>query len=152
MEQQSQDHHSRTPTASAEMVERERNIFDSCAAADVDPEPAFREDERKEQDAETSEVSEDGESEREDEYNFQFDGEMDPLSFVEGEDTSSLPLYEVFQRIEDQYKALAAKKRPAPDNERYSNGFLFSFFPSYFHILDWFYIFVGLGCNFVLTE
>lgn len=146
------DHHSRTPPVVAEMVGRERNIFDGCAAADVDPEPTFREDERKEQDAETSEVSEDGESEREDEYNFQFEGEMDPLSFVDGEDTSSVPLYEVFQRIEDQYKALAAKKRPAPDNnERYSNGFLFSFFTTHFHILDWFYIFVGLDCNIVIN-
>ncbi|XP_047964509.1 general transcription factor 3C polypeptide 3-like isoform X2 [Salvia hispanica] len=61
-----------------------------------------------EDDEETNEVFEDGED-----YNFQLEGEMDPLSFVEGEDTSRVPLYEVFQQIEDQYKALAMKKRPA---------------------------------------
>lgn len=142
------DHHIRAPPAApeAEAFVRERNTYDIRSAADVDPEPAFREDERKEQDAETSEVSEDGESEREDEYNFQLEGEMDPLSFVEGGDTFSLPLYEVFQRIEDQYKALAAKKRPAPDNnERYFNGWVcFSYL--FFHLrllpMHGFYVFV----------
>ncbi|KAH6782823.1 hypothetical protein C2S52_000278 [Perilla frutescens var. hirtella] len=92
------DHGGETTTA----VETDRNTSVSCSA----PEP---------DDGEMSEVSEEGESEREDEYNFQFEGEMDPLSFVEKEDTSGLPLYQVFQQIEDQYKELA-KKRPAPDN------------------------------------
>lgn len=117
------DHSSGTPPVAAEAAEREENTNDSCSAPDMEMELNLREDEGKEEDGETSDVSEDGESEREDDYNFQFEGEMDPLSFVEGGDTSSMPLYEVFQRIEDQYKALAAKKRPAPDNERYSDGF-----------------------------
>ncbi|KAL1533395.1 general transcription factor 3C polypeptide 3-like isoform X2 [Salvia divinorum] len=86
---------------------------ESCSALDMVKELDLREDEGKEEDGETSVVSEDGESEREEDYNFQFEGEMDPLSFVEGEDSSRVPLYEVFQQIEDQYKALAAKKRPA---------------------------------------
>lgn len=118
------DHGNGTPPAAAEAAERQRNTNDSCSALDMEPELNLREDEGVEEDGETSEVSDDGESEREDDYNFQFEGEMDPLSFVEGEDTSRLPLYEVFQRIEDQYKALAANKRPAPDNaERYCVGF-----------------------------
>ncbi|XP_042014355.1 general transcription factor 3C polypeptide 3-like [Salvia splendens] len=101
-------HSSGTPPSAAE----------SCSALDMIEELDLREDEGKEEDGETSEVSEDGESEREEDYNFQFEGEMDPLSFVEGEDSSRVPLYEVFQQIEDQYKALAAKNRPAPhENE-----------------------------------
>ncbi|XP_047955109.1 general transcription factor 3C polypeptide 3-like isoform X1 [Salvia hispanica] len=100
-----------TPPSAAEGAE-------SCSALDMIEELDLREDEGKEEDGETSEVSEDGESEREEDYNFQFEGEMDPLSFVEGEDSSRVPLYEVFQQIEDQYKALAAKKRPSPhENE-----------------------------------
>lgn len=100
------DHGGEIPAA-AEEAETDGNTSVSCWGLD----------ERKEEDGEASEVSEEGESEREDEYNFQFEGEMDPLSFVEKEDTSGLPLYEVFQRIEDQYKALSAKKRPAPHHD-----------------------------------
>lgn len=107
------DHGGEIPAA-AEEAETDGNTSVSCWGLD----------ERKEEDGEASEVSEEGESEREDEYNFQFEGEMDPLSFVEKEDTSGLPLYEVFQRIEDQYKALSAKKRPAPHHDhRYSAPF-----------------------------
>lgn len=98
----------------------------ACSALDMIEELDLREDEGKEEDGETTEVSEDGESEREEDYNFQFEGEMDPLSFVEGEDSSRVPLYEVFQQIEDQYKALAAKKRPAPhENDMYFVAFFF---------------------------
>ncbi|XP_042039082.1 general transcription factor 3C polypeptide 3-like isoform X1 [Salvia splendens] len=76
---------------------------ESCSALNIVEGLDLQED-----DGETSEGFEDGED-----NNFQFEGEMDPLSFVEGEDTSCVPLYKVFQQIEDQYKALAMKKRPA---------------------------------------
>ncbi|KAH6819727.1 hypothetical protein C2S53_020841, partial [Perilla frutescens var. hirtella] len=89
------------------MVETNSNI----------PEPQLEPNLREDDDVEMNEIYEEGESERKDEYNFQFNGKIDPLSFVKKEDTSGLPLYQVFMRIEDQYNSLA-KKRPAPDNNQ----------------------------------
>ncbi|GFQ00253.1 general transcription factor 3c polypeptide 3 [Phtheirospermum japonicum] len=68
-----------------------------------------------EEDAENSGVSEEEEETEgiEAEYKFQFQGEMDPLSFAEEEDASGLQPYERFERIEHHYEVLAAKKRPA---------------------------------------
>ncbi|KAL0313844.1 UNVERIFIED_CONTAM: hypothetical protein Sangu_2228800 [Sesamum angustifolium] len=72
------------------------------------------EDEKHEEDGDNSEVSEEGDTDGEEaEYRFQFQGEMDPLSFAEEEDASGLLPYERFERIEQHYEVLAAKKRPA---------------------------------------
>ena len=54
------------------------------------------------------EMEVEGEAEDDDEYNLQFEGEMDPLRFAEEDESGRLP-YEQFQRLE--YEALAARKR-----------------------------------------
>ncbi|KAL9171749.1 hypothetical protein ABFS82_03G001400 [Erythranthe guttata] len=63
-----------------------------------------------EEDGDNSDVSEEGEAV----YEFQFEGEMDPLSFAEEEDSSGLQPYERFEQIQHHYEFLAAtaKKRP----------------------------------------
>ncbi|KAL6560554.1 hypothetical protein OROGR_004113 [Orobanche gracilis] len=81
---------------------------------ELESEPNLQEDEEDGEDADNSEVSVEEEETGgvEAEYKFQFEAEMDPLSFVE-EDTSGLQPYERFERIEHHYEVLAAKKRPA---------------------------------------
>ncbi|KAL8471983.1 hypothetical protein ACS0TY_029281 [Phlomoides rotata] len=76
-------------------------------------------DELCEEDGRSGEGSDEGETEGEiEEYEFQFEGEMDPLSFAEEEDASGLQPYERFEQIEHDYEALAAKKRPALQNSQ----------------------------------
>ncbi|KAG8386514.1 hypothetical protein BUALT_Bualt03G0156400 [Buddleja alternifolia] len=74
------------------------------------------EDDEEDDDGDNSDVSEEeGETEGEGEeavYEFQFQKEMDPLSFAEEEDASGLQPYERFERIQHNYEVLAAKMRP----------------------------------------
>ncbi|KAL1831449.1 hypothetical protein ACET3Z_001100 [Daucus carota] len=55
---------------------------------------------------------EEEEEEEEDDmsYKMRFEGEMDPLDFIEN-DASAVDKYHQFQRIENEYEALAARKR-----------------------------------------
>lgn len=50
-------------------------------------------------------------------YKMRFEGEMDPLDFIEN-DASAVDKYHQFQRIENEYEALAARKR-TPLSSRY---------------------------------
>ncbi|KAK6134192.1 hypothetical protein DH2020_032082 [Rehmannia glutinosa] len=92
-------------------------IFDAVEhplELELESELDLPEDEHHEEDGDNSEVSEGEEAEGEEaEYTFQFQEEMDPLSFAEEEDASGLQPYERFERIQHHYEALAAKKRPA---------------------------------------
>lgn len=133
------DHGGAIPT-----TESDRNTSSNCLALEatvvfdavehpleLEPESELNvgEDEEHEENGETSEVSDEGETDGEDEYNFQFQGEMDPLSFAEEEDASGLQPYERFERIQHHYEVLAAKKRPAlQNNQRYAFIYLFIFF------------------------
>ena len=54
-------------------------------------------------------------------YKMRFEGEMDPLDFIEN-DASAVDKYHQFQRIENEYEALAARKRKSlstPLSSRY---------------------------------
>ncbi|EHA8590046.1 putative general transcription factor 3C polypeptide 3 [Cocos nucifera] len=63
-----------------------------------------------EEEDEWEEEVEGAEGEEEEGYRLQFDGEMDPLDFVE-EDANGVELYQQFERLE--YEALAERKRKA---------------------------------------
>lgn len=114
------------PATESDMeTRRNSSNTDSVVAFDehVEPESKLnvREDELCEEDGGSGEGSDEGETEGEiEEYEFQFEGEMDPLSFAEEEDASGLQPYERFERIEHHYEALAAKKRPAQNSQRHA--------------------------------
>lgn len=81
---------------------------------ELELESNLHEDEEHGEDGDNSEVSEEGEAEGEETvYKFQFEGEMDPLSFGEEEDSSGMQPYERFEQMQHDYEVLAAKKRPA---------------------------------------
>lgn len=68
-------------------------------------------------------VGDEEEEEEEDDmsYKMRFEGEMDPLDFIEN-DASAVDKYHQFQRIENEYEALAARKRKSlstPLSSRY---------------------------------
>lgn len=112
------------PAAESDMETR-RNSLNSDSVVALDEHPVTLEpesklnDELREEDGGSGEGSDEGETEGEhEEYEFQFEGEMDPLSFAEEEDASGLQPYERFERIEHHYEALAAKKRPALHNSQ----------------------------------
>lgn len=68
-------------------------------------------------DGEDDYADDDGDEEEEEEeeedtnYKMRFDGEMDPLDFIENDAVDAVEKYHQFQRIENEYEALAAKKR-----------------------------------------
>ncbi|KAK6119991.1 hypothetical protein DH2020_046279 [Rehmannia glutinosa] len=110
-----------TPTtdmnSSNSSIPGETVIFDAVEhplELELESEFDLQEDEHHEEDGDNSEVSEEEAAEGEEaEYTFQFQEEMDPLSFAEEEDASGLQPYERFERIQHHYEVLAAKKRPA---------------------------------------
>lgn len=65
--------------------------------------------------AEESDAEEEEDDEDEDEagtYKFRFEGDMNPLDFIE-DDAFGVQPYQRFERLEHEYEALAAKKRKA---------------------------------------
>ncbi|CAA3015048.1 general transcription factor 3C polypeptide 3 isoform X1 [Olea europaea subsp. europaea] len=59
------------------------------------------------------------EEEDEQEYGFRFQGEMNPLAFVEEHDAAGLQPYERFEQVQYHYEALAAKKHNTPASPHY---------------------------------
>lgn len=77
-----------------------------------------REEEMEENDEKEEEEGEE-EEEEEDVYMLQFDGDMDPLGFAQG-DNHGVELYQQFERLE--YEALAERKRKAIHEKEQSWG------------------------------
>ncbi|KZV26794.1 general transcription factor 3C polypeptide 3 [Dorcoceras hygrometricum] len=71
-----------------------------------------------EQDVETNEACEEGETTDDDEEcTLLFQGEMDPITFVEEDNTSELQPYQRLEQMQNDYEILAAKKRRILDRE-----------------------------------
>ncbi|XP_075484066.1 uncharacterized protein LOC142524154 isoform X3 [Primulina tabacum] len=72
-----------------------------------------------EQDVEINETCEEGDSTDDDdeECTFLFQGEMDPMTFVEEDNASELQPYQRLEQIQNDYEILAAKKRRTLDHE-----------------------------------
>ncbi|XP_010930397.1 uncharacterized protein [Elaeis guineensis] len=104
------------PRREEEDEDRERILEGGIASGLEDRVVEMEEDERRgggrevEEEEEWEEEEEGDEGEEEEGYRLQFDGEMDPLDFVQ-EDANGVELYQQFERLE--YEALAERKRKA---------------------------------------
>lgn len=84
-------------------METEEQGTTCTKSVELDPQ-ADEENEAEEED------DEDEEEEEETNYKLRFEGEMDPLAFTE-DDAFGVQPYQQFERLENEYEALAAKKR-----------------------------------------
>lgn len=114
------------PNDSASALTVQENLAASTAEGgqqqrreDNGAEAEAEEGEDEEADGDDDDDEEDEEEEDGETYKLRFEGEMNPLAFVE-DDAFGVQPYQQFERLENEYEALAAKKRKANPNDKNS--------------------------------